>query len=241
MTAARGTKALRQAWAELAEEVTQLNNGDIVSVEQCRNKLKALRNKWMAHHAGMASEPVGIALMDALWGDGKEVMTSPRQSRPSPEHPKHVKKPRVASTSTSDVRTKALTPIAPAPAPVLTAVSAPTPLTSASASVSAATPTSTSEPTTSAASQADSGVSKVHPAQPLDVVMQEFTHIASTTSEAAQPTTNPSLDNEGLSKIEKLLDDRFAKVLEGQEKQLQLMEVQNKLLGQLLAVFQRDE
>jgi hypothetical protein len=40
MTAARGTKALREAWADVARGITVLNNGNVVSVEQCRNKVR---------------------------------------------------------------------------------------------------------------------------------------------------------------------------------------------------------
>lgn len=39
MAAATGTKALRVAWAELAAELTQQNGGEVIKVEQCRNKV----------------------------------------------------------------------------------------------------------------------------------------------------------------------------------------------------------
>ncbi|KAG6943735.1 hypothetical protein JG688_00017457, partial [Phytophthora aleatoria] len=98
MASAQGTKSLRVAWAELAAELTRQNNGGVMSVEQCRNKLKALRNKWLAYHSGMTSEPVCLALMDEFWGSVKDEAVpskSQRQSRPSLEHRKQVKKPRL--------------------------------------------------------------------------------------------------------------------------------------------------
>ncbi|OWY97750.1 hypothetical protein PHMEG_00031645 [Phytophthora megakarya] len=239
MLASRGTKALRQAWAELAEDMTQLNNGEVVSVEQCRNKLKALRTKWLAYHSGMAPEPIGLALMDAHWSvDKDEAMKSPREARPSPEQPKPSKKPRVTPTSTADFKvktgTKVLMPIAPAPAS--TAVPVPAPSTSLSSPVLAAV--TTAEPTTTAALQP---AAKVNLVPRLNMETQKSANIASTASKVVRPKTIPSLHNENLSKLEKLLDDRFAEVLERQEKQLKLAEVQTELLGQLLAIFQRDE
>ncbi|KAG7375687.1 hypothetical protein PHYPSEUDO_015616 [Phytophthora pseudosyringae] len=251
MEAARGTKSLRQAWAEMAEELTQRNSGDVVSVEQCRNKLKALRNKWLAHRAGLASEPVCLALMDVFWGsDEAEARAgkSPRQSSPSPEHGRHVKKPRVATPALTSVGStasdpegktdaKALTPIAPAPAPVSRAVADPV-------STSSPVPTEATETasTLAAAAEAGAGIPIANATQLLDVATPPgFADIASTAAEAARPEDNPCEDSGDLSNLEKRIDDRFAEVLERQEQQLKLGEEQNRLLAQILATLQRRE
>ncbi|KAG2519244.1 hypothetical protein JM16_007229 [Phytophthora kernoviae] len=75
LSVARGSKSLKQAWASLAEELSCQNNV-VVSVEQCRNKIKALKSKWLAYHAGgMSAEPVCLALMDTFWeGDRNQAM-----------------------------------------------------------------------------------------------------------------------------------------------------------------------
>ncbi|KAG2520361.1 hypothetical protein BBO99_00007360 [Phytophthora kernoviae] len=167
LSVARGSKSLKQAWASLAEELSCQNNV-VVSVEQCRNKIKALKSKWLAYHAGgMSAEPVCLALMDTFW-------------------------------------------------------EAPTP-----ASPSIAIP------------------NLVSPTQLLDVGMQAlsqgFTDIASAAIEAARPKSAGSADNEEFSRLEKVVNDRFAEVLGRQDKQLQLIEVQNQLLAQVVAELQRGQ
>ncbi|KAF4318195.1 hypothetical protein G195_008259 [Phytophthora kernoviae 00238/432] len=134
LSVARGSKSLKQAWASLAEELSCQNNV-VVSVEQCRNKIKALKSKWLAYHAGgMSAEPVCLALMDTFWED-----------------------------------------------------------------------------------------------------------IASAAIEAARPKSAGSADNEEFSRLEKVVNDRFAEVLGRQDKQLQLIEVQNQLLAQVVAELQRGQ
>lgn len=94
--------------------------------------------------------------------------------------------------------------------------------------------------------QAGTAASLATPAQLFDVGMQAisqgFADVASAAVEAARPkTSSQSVSGSDSTKLEKLIDDRFAKVLEAQEKQLRLTEVQNQLLAQLLATMQRNQ
>ncbi|KAG3066321.1 hypothetical protein PI124_g22056 [Phytophthora idaei] len=211
-----------------------------MSVEQCRNKLKALRNKWLAYHSGMTSEPVCLALMDEFWGSVKDEAVpskSQRQSRPSLEHRKQVKKPRVGPSSTSHAEgrmdSKSLMSIAPAPAPVSLAVAAPV---VAPVSTSIANPVQTKGPASKTASSFPveagtcTGVAVSKRAQLQDVALQT----------TGRPK-DPSVESAGLSKLGNLIDDRFAKVLECQGKQLKLAEEQNQLLTRILATLQRNQ
>lgn len=232
MTAARGTKSLRVAWADLAKDLTQHNNGEVVSVEQCRNKLKALRNKWLAYHSGMASEPVCLALMDTCWGSEKDEaapIKSQRPSRPSLERHNQVKKPRVGASSASDAEGSSPISIAPAiapPPPV--GVSSETPILS-----STAASVETEKPPSTAASS--SRPTKSKPTQILGGGNQKDLASAATIASVQ----DRSIDSTGLPKLEKLIDNRFAKVLDNQNKQLKLAEEQNRLLTQILAALQR--
>ncbi|GMF29802.1 unnamed protein product [Phytophthora fragariaefolia] len=198
-----------------------------------------MKNKWLAYHAGRASEPTCLALMDSFWGnDTEEVPTSksPRQSRPSPEQQKQSKRPRLVSTSSapgSDAKAevKTLTLIAPAPAEIaapISAASAPS-VTSASSS-----------PSPTMAGHIDTAASVTTPDASMSAVSQGFIDIASATGEVARPNDTSLTDGSDLSKLGKLIDDRFAEVLEAQEKQLRLSETQNQLLAQLLAALQRN-
>ncbi|KAG2766398.1 hypothetical protein PC129_g21813 [Phytophthora cactorum] len=209
-----------------------------MSVEQCRNKLKALRNKWLAYHSGMTSEPVCFALMDEFWGSDKNEAVpskSQRQSRPSLEHRKQVKKPRVGPSSTSHAEgrmdSKSLMSIAPAP--VSLAVAAPV---VAPVSTSIANPVQTKGPASKTASSSPveagtcTGVAVSTRAQLEDVALQT----------TGRPK-DPSVESAGLSKLGNLIDDRFGKVLEGQGKQLKLAEEQNQLLTRILATLQRNQ
>ncbi|KAG6614540.1 uncharacterized protein IUM83_04008 [Phytophthora cinnamomi] len=251
MAAARGTKALRLAWAEMATELTQQHDGDVVTVEQCRNKLKAMRNKWLAYHAGLASEPVCLDLMDSFWESEKEEMAtskSPRQPRPSSEQQKQAKRPRLAlasSASAGEVKTdmKPLTLIAPAPslAPAPTSLlSVPTQSSIGSAVSATTAPTSASSSLLSAptaTTQAGAAASSA-----LGVGTQGLSDNATATVDAARlKESSPLVDSDVLSTLEKLIDDRFAKVLEAQEKQMRLTEAQNQLLTQVLATLKRKQ
>ncbi|KUF94588.1 hypothetical protein AM587_10005725 [Phytophthora nicotianae] len=124
MAAARGTKSLRVAWAELAKELTLQNNGDVVSVEQCRNK--------------------------------------------------------------------------------------------------------TGAPTSKAAPVLDGG---------KQAIPQDITSASTQTARL----NKPPLECTGMAKVEKLINDGFAKVLEGQAKQLKLVEEQNQLLAQIFETLQRSK
>ncbi|KAE9331518.1 hypothetical protein PF008_g15383 [Phytophthora fragariae] len=251
MAAARGTKALRLAWAEMATEITQQNGGNVVTVEQCRNKLKAMKNKWLAYHAGLASEPVCLALMNSCWESEKDTMAgdkSPRQSRPGPEQRKPAKRARLALTSSAssgEAKTdvKPLTLIAPAPAPTLAAATLATTSAPISIALAATSALSSPSPTATVATQSGTPASFAAPAQLQDLSMQAisqgFTDIASAIVEAAR--TNDLAYSGALSTLEKLIDDRFAKVLETQEKQLRLTETQNQLLAQLLSTLRRNQ
>ncbi|KAK1944168.1 hypothetical protein P3T76_004080 [Phytophthora citrophthora] len=238
---ARGSKLTRHSWPKVAAQLTELNNGDEVSVQQCRNKLKVIKKKWLAYHAGLSPEPMCVALMDAYWsGETHEAMMneSPRQSRPSPEYQTPAKKPRLSLTSPPSA---SLTTIAPAPAQVSL-----TPEPSAS-SASTAAPTQTTEvasPTSSTASPAVAGTGNVTDTSThVMETSQGFTATA-TASAVAQPVESEDAHSGGntdLSKLEKLIDDRFAKVLDRQDKQLRLAEEQNQLMALILAALQRRE
>lgn len=73
----------------------------------------------------------------------------------------------------------------------------------------------------------------------IQAVSQGFTDMASAAGGAARPKYNLSVENGDLSRLEELIDDRFAKVLERQEKQLRLTGVQNQLLAKLLATMRQ--
>lgn len=110
LSAPRGTKLLQQVWSTLAQELSRQHEV-VVSVDQCRNKLKALRNKWLAYHAGaLKSEPMCLALMNIYWEDEKDQGTQNERShaRPEASSQKPTKRPRTTSTSLPTL-------IAPAP------------------------------------------------------------------------------------------------------------------------------
>ncbi|ETN24125.1 hypothetical protein PPTG_00564 [Phytophthora nicotianae INRA-310] len=243
MAAARGTKSLRVAWAELAKELTLQNNGDVVSVEQCRNKLKALRNKWLAYHSGMVSEPVCLALMDACWGSEKDdgvPAKSQSHSRPSPEHRKQAKKPRVGPSSPSGAEGGSLVPIASAPAPAsLVDAASDVALVSTSAPpfVEAKGPTSTA----ALRSRPQTGAPTSKAAPVLDGGKQAIPQDITSASTQTARLNKPPLECTGMAKVEKLINDGFAKVLEGQAKQLKLVEEQNQLLAQIFETLQRSK
>ncbi|KAG1689221.1 hypothetical protein DVH05_002714 [Phytophthora capsici] len=238
---ARGSKLTRHSWPKVAAQLTEQNNGDEVSVQQCRNKLKVLKKKWLAYHAGLSSEPMCVALMDAYWsGETHEAMMneSPRQARLSPEQQTPAKKPRLTLTSPSST---SLSTIAPAPTPVSLAIG---PSAMSDSTVAPTQMTEATSPTSSTTSAADAGIqnSTAASAQLLDVeTSQSFTDVASTAVEAVGPKHTHSGPNGDLSKLEKLIDDRFAKVLERQDTQLKLAEEQKLLLTQILEALQRNE
>ncbi|KAL3665538.1 hypothetical protein V7S43_009573 [Phytophthora oleae] len=238
---AKGSKLTRHSWPKVAAQLTEQNNGDEVSVQQCRNKLKVLKKKWLAYHAGLASEPMCIALMDTYWGgDNHEAMAdeSPRQSRPSPEYQQQVKKPRLTLTSPSQT---SLPPIAPAPTPVSLAL-APSVLPASTAAPTQAAEVASPTSSTDSTVNAGTGSSTATPAQLLDVgTSQGFMDIVSAAVETSGPKDNHSGGNADASKLEKLIDARFAMVLERQEKQLKLAEEQNQLLARILGALQRNE
>ncbi|KAG7383021.1 hypothetical protein PHYBOEH_010150 [Phytophthora boehmeriae] len=214
LSVSRGSKSLKQAWASLAEELSSRSNV-AVSVEQCRNKLKALKSKWLAYHAGgISSEPVCLALMDTFWEAGRhqamQVKTDRSDPNSSSERP--AKRPRATSTSESE-SSAASTPTVIAPAP-------PTP-----ASPSIAVPS-----LVSAAQLLDVGV-QVH--------SQAFADIASVAVDAARAKSTGGADNEELSRLEKIINDRFVEILERQDKQLQLIEKQNQLLAKVVEELKR--
>ncbi|KAF1773611.1 Six-bladed beta-propeller, TolB-like [Phytophthora cactorum] len=178
--------------------------------------------------------------MDEFWGSVKDEAVpskSQRQSRPSLEHRKQAKKPRVGPSSTSHAEermdSKSLMSIAPAPAPVSLAVAAPV---VAPVSTSIANPVQTKGPASKTASSSPveagtcTGVAVSTRAQLEDVALQTI----------ARPK-DPSVESAGLSKLGNLIDDRFAKVLECQGKQLKLAEEQNQLLARILATLQRNQ
>jgi hypothetical protein len=163
--------------------------------------------------------------MDACWGEDKKEEAN-QHARPSPEHRKHAKKPRLTASSTpvsAKVDPRPLTAIAPAPA---TSAALPGDM--------AATPTS--------ASSGEVGVSMVNPAQLLDVSVQSVAHglpdVDSASTDAA--ISSSTEESRAMSRLEKLVADKLAKVLENQEKQLRLAEAQNQLLARVLAALRQD-
>ncbi|KAF1794992.1 hypothetical protein GQ600_480 [Phytophthora cactorum] len=153
--------------------------------------------------------------MDEFWGSDKNEAVpskSQRQSRPSLEHRKQVKKPRSLMSI--------------APAPVSLAVAAPV---VAPVSTSIANPVQTKGPASKTASS--SPVEAVSTRAQLEDVALQTT---------GRPK-DPSVESAGLSKLGNLIDDRFGKVLEGQGKQLKLAEEQNQLLTRILATLQRNQ
>lgn len=112
LSAPRGTKLLQQVWATLAQELSRQHEV-VVSVDQCRNKLKALRNKWLAYHAGaLKSEPMCLGLMDIYWEDEKDQESQNKRSHARPESGSQKPTKRTRPTATS-----LPTLIAPAPMP----------------------------------------------------------------------------------------------------------------------------
>ncbi|RLN86216.1 hypothetical protein BBJ28_00010846 [Nothophytophthora sp. Chile5] len=216
LAAARGTKSLKQAWATLAAELSRQNGSEAVSVEQCRNKASSRKGLFPLLKAlkskWLAYHAGGLATAPACL-ELMDVYWADEREQAVLKMERH---PRPAS----DTRHVAKRPRPAASTPALIAP-APTPLT-----------TATSPASTTAT---------VSPAQLLDVGMQAisqgFTDIASAAAEAARPKP---VDGHGdLVRLEKLVDTRFAALLERQDAQLRQMEVQNQLLARMVAALER--
>ncbi|RLN90267.1 hypothetical protein BBJ28_00009299 [Nothophytophthora sp. Chile5] len=220
LAAARGTKSLKQAWATLAAELSRQNGSETVSVEQCRNKASR-------HRKGLfplvESNPCLLKALKSKWlayhAGGLAAAPACLELMDvywADEREQAVLKMERHPRPASDTRHVAKRPRPAVSTPALIAP-APTPLT-----------TATSPASTTAT---------VSPAQLLDVGMQAisqgFTDIASAAAEAARPKT---ADGHGdLVRLEKLVDTRFAALLERQDAQLRQMEVQNQLLARMVA------